>query len=163
VGQRLHVVPASPGQVQWQVWYRDTFDRECPPRVEVAGLGLKEGLVELWARHLFETVRPDGSTGFSRFTLSLFPGGIVHLAVDAPGLARLRAWIFGRREHTRRGYVAAAADRRLLERLAAAHAALLPGDPSAAGILSAAAAASDRRDFESRLDDPASFRPATPT
>jgi hypothetical protein len=45
------------------VWYRDTFDRETRPSVDVRGQGLVEGLTELWARHLFETVRHGGGEG----------------------------------------------------------------------------------------------------
>jgi len=56
-------------EAEWQVWYRDTFDRECPPSVDVSGFGLAKGLTELWARHLFEAVGVDGKGGFSRFHL----------------------------------------------------------------------------------------------
>ena len=56
-------------EAEWEVWYQDTFDRECPRQVEVAGRGLVEGLIQLWARHLFETVQADGQRGFSRFNL----------------------------------------------------------------------------------------------
>ena len=53
--------PPDPApEAEWQVWYQDTFDRECPPSVDVRGRGLVSGLTELWARHLFETVRPGG-------------------------------------------------------------------------------------------------------
>ena len=54
---------------EWEVWYQDLFDRECPRQVEVSGRGLAAGLSELWARHLFETVGVDGQKGFSRFNL----------------------------------------------------------------------------------------------
>jgi hypothetical protein len=56
-------------EAEWELWYRDTFDIECPPNVDVCGRGLVKGLMELWARYLFETVRLDGSLGFSRFHL----------------------------------------------------------------------------------------------
>ena len=49
----------------WELWYQDLFDRECPRQVEVRGQGLVQGLAELWARHLFETVQVDGQKGLS--------------------------------------------------------------------------------------------------
>src|SRR5687768_15009963 len=61
----------TPGELypdeEWVIWYVDTFDRDFPPRSEVSGRGLVEGLAQLWARHLFESVRPDGQSGFSSF------------------------------------------------------------------------------------------------
>ncbi|MEJ2209503.1 MAG: hypothetical protein P8129_10760 [Anaerolineae bacterium] len=142
-----------PDQVDWEVWYRDTFDRECPPSVDARGHGLVRGLTELWARHLFETVRPDGGQGFSRFHLRRKPGEPVQIEGDQEGAARLRAWVFGEQEHTERGYVEAG-DARLLSQIAAAHAALLgAGRPTSGSpqILAAAAAAHDRQAFERYL------------
>lgn len=40
-----------------------------PRQVDLAGHGLVKGSIELWARHLFETVQLDGQQGFSRFNL----------------------------------------------------------------------------------------------
>lgn len=53
----------------WQLQYEDTFDREAPPALDAAGGDIIDGLRELWARHLFESVRPDGERGFARFSL----------------------------------------------------------------------------------------------
>jgi len=139
-----------PGEVEWEVWYRDTFDRECPPRVEARGWGLVQGLMELWARHLFETVRPGGGQGFSRFHLRWEPAQFVQIRGDREGATRLRAWVFGEQEHTERGYVGAG-DGRLLSQIAAAHAGLLGTGRSGEEILAAAAQARNRRDFERYL------------
>lgn len=137
-------------EAMWEVWYRDTFDRECPPSVDVRGRGLVKGLTELWARHLFETVRPDGGEGFSRFHLRWEPAQLVHIRGDRKGAIRLRAWVFGRQTHTRVGYVEAG-DARLLSQVAAAHAHLLLAGGTSEQLLAAAAEAQDRKDFERRL------------
>ena len=34
-------------EAEWELWYRDTFDMECPPSVDVSGRGLAKGLMEL--------------------------------------------------------------------------------------------------------------------
>jgi hypothetical protein len=140
--------PAS--EAEWEVWYRDTFDRECPPSVDVRGRGLVEGLTALWAHHLFETVRPGGGEGFSHFHLRWEAGRFVRIEGDRAGATRLRAWVYGRKEHTRRGYVAAG-DARLLRQSATVHALLLLAGRSSAEVLAAAAEAADRRDFDRRL------------
>jgi hypothetical protein len=77
-------------EAEREVWYQDTFDRECPPSVDVRGRGLVEGLTELWARHLFETVRPSGGEGFSRFHLRWKPGRFVRIEGDQAGATRLQ-------------------------------------------------------------------------
>jgi hypothetical protein len=136
-------------EVEWQLWYRDLFDRDCPPSVEIRGRGLIAGLIELWARHLFETVRPDGRLGFSRFNLWSESRSIT-IEGDPAGAARLRGWLFGTQEHTQRGYVAAA-DPDLLSLLATTHASLLAAGLTSAPILLAAAASPDRPTFETRL------------
>ena len=135
--------------VEWEVWYRDTFDRECPPSVDVRGRGLVAGLMELWARHLFETVRPDGGRGFSRFHLRS-PGRSVEIDGDRAGATRLRGWVFGSKRTSRKGYVQEG-DARLLRQVAVAHAHLVLAGQSAERILATAARAANRHDFEARL------------
>jgi hypothetical protein len=141
--------PDPSPEAEWQLWYRDLFDRECPPSIELRGRGLLTGLIELWARHLFETVRPDGRLGFSRFNL-WYESRSIEIDGDPAGAARLRAWLFGDQEHTLRGYVDEA-DPTLLALLAATHASLLAAGRSSTLILAAAASAVDRRDLEARL------------
>jgi hypothetical protein len=136
-------------EAEWEVWYRDTFDRECPPSVDVSGRGLVEGLMELWARHLFETVRPGGGKGFSRFHIR-WEESWAEIDGDWEGATRLREWVFGAKKHTKRGYVEEA-DARLLEEIALTHAILISADQTSEQILAAAAAAQDRQDFEIRL------------
>jgi hypothetical protein len=141
--------PDPDPEARWEVWYRDTFDRECPPRMDVRGRGLVEGLMELWARYLFETVRPGGGQGFSRFHLRYGEVGIDIVGMWE-GAARLREWILGEKVHARKGYVAEA-DLPLLRQVASAHAHLVTAGQTCEPILAAAAGAADRRAFETRL------------
>ena len=138
-------------QAEWEVWYRDTFDRECPPSVDARGRGLVRGLMELWARHLFEAVRPGGKQGFSRFHLRYrrCRGGI-QVVGNWEGAVRLRQWLFGEKAHTQRGYVAEA-DAPLLRRIAFAHARLVAAGQTCEPILAAAAETVGRWAFEARL------------
>jgi hypothetical protein len=137
-------------EAEWQVWYQDTFDRECPLSVDVRGQGLAIGLIELWARYLFEAVRPGGVRGFSRFHLRWGQDNFVDIKGSWAGATRLREWVFGTKKHSRRGYVAAG-DVHLLKRIAVTHAWLIVRDQPADQILEAAADAQDRPDFEGQL------------
>lgn len=143
-------VPSDPApDATWTVWYSDLFDREMPPQVEANGTGLIDGLTELWVRFLFETVRPDGSAGFSRFHMQWERGSFM-IEGDRSGKARLRRWVFGEKTHTTRGYLDEA-DVGLLRQVAMTHGVRYGVDVSGQQILRAAADARDRRDFESRL------------
>jgi hypothetical protein len=145
MGDREQSTPEMAPEAEWQVWYQDVFDRESPRSVEASGRGLVKGLVELWARYLGETVRPNGSEGFARFNLWCAPRS-VKIVGNREGAARLRGWVFGIRGGSiRKG------DKRLLNRIAVAHAHLIVDGQSGEPILEAAAAAVDRRDFENRL------------
>lgn len=136
-------------EAEWQVWYRDTFDRECPPSVDVSGRGLVRGLMELWARYLFETVRPDGSRGFSRFHLR-WEGMRTDIQGSWEGAVRLREWVFGTKEHSYKGHIEEG-DARLLEKVAVVHANLVLAGRPCNQVLMTAAAAVDRQEFEVRI------------
>jgi hypothetical protein len=109
-----------------------------------------KGLMELWARYLFETVQPEGMRGFSRFSLRRPPERSVFIVGPWLGAVRLRSWVFGQKKHTRRGYVRAG-DKRLLEKIAWTHAKLLLAGGSSETMMTAAAEARDQHDFEKRL------------
>jgi hypothetical protein len=147
--------PPTPGELypdeEWVIWYVDTFDRDFPPRTEVRGRGLVKGLTQLWARHLFETVQPDGQSGFSSFHLK-WKYGRVEIEGDREGARLLRGWMFGKKEFSYKGY-AAEADPALLDKVAAAHAHLIERRQMAERILAIARAAKDGADFANRLDD----------
>ena len=145
----------TPGELypdeEWVIWYVDTFDRDFPPRSEVSGCGLVKGLTQLWARHLFETVRPDGQSGFSSFHLK-WKHGRVEIDGDREGARRLRGWMFGKKESSYKGY-AAEAEPALLKKVATAHARLIERQQRAERILAIALAAKDGTDFARRLVD----------
>jgi hypothetical protein len=142
-------------KAEWQVWYQDTFDRECPRQVEVAGLGLVKGLTELWARHLFENVpvQAGGFRGFSRFNLWWQQERkSVEIVGDWDGAVRLRGWVYGEKLRTHPRY-REKADKRLLKAVAVAHGHLLLAGQSSEPLLAAAKDSEDRRDFERRLSE----------
>ncbi len=138
----------SLSEAEWTLWYEDTFDRACPRQIEMTGRGLVQGLIELWARYLFETVRPDGRLGFSRFNLWWKQAGqSIEVLGSGQGAARLRDWIFGDERSTDNGYVQAG-DTDFLYKLAKLHARLILFDRTSETILEAAGMAKNRADFE---------------
>jgi hypothetical protein len=150
----MPTAPAGDPRGTWALYHEDTFDRETPLQKEASGRGLVKGLQELWARHLFETVRPQGGRGFSRFHLR-WAHRDVRIVGEWNGAVRLREWTFGTREHLPRGYVQAG-NKHLLRALATAHAACLLSGGSSEPILAAAASAAERDDFLAwltRLDE----------
>ena len=126
-------------EASWQVWYQDMFDRECPRQVEVSGQGLTPGLMELWARHLFETVGADGKEGFNRFDLWWEQEKkSVNIVGSWKGMVRLREWIFGGKRQARKGYVGDG-DVDLLTLIARMYAYLIAVGQSSEKILTTAA------------------------
>jgi len=144
------LVDAEP-EAEWQVWYEDMFDRECPRQVQATGTGLAAGLVELWRYHLRETVQADGRRGFSRFNLWWGQAGkSVNVVGDWEGMVRLRGWILGTPLRARKDHVGAA-DPDLLMTVAAIHSSLVAAGKTSEEIVSAALAAGRREDFEKLL------------
>ena len=138
--------------LDWELWYQDTFDPECPRRVEVAGSGLVPGLLALWAHHLLESVGANGQVGFSRFNLWLISAGqSIQIVGKRRGMTRLRGWVYGELE---RGKDGAEPTRSigLLRKVAQAHARLFLTGETSLAILAAAASARDREAFEAWLD-----------
>ncbi|MBA2538373.1 MAG: hypothetical protein H0V17_01955 [Deltaproteobacteria bacterium] len=147
----------QPG-LHWEVIYRDTFDRECPPSVEVEGQGLVRGLAELWARFVFETIQlastnRDGrleqvpTRGFSEFSLQ---GTDLRVILDGSlaGGHKLKTWMF---DQPSASGIVADANASLLQLLADTHARAAAFEDAASAILDVAEAATDRADFEARL------------
>jgi hypothetical protein len=135
---------------EWEVWYRDMFDRECPPSLEVRGRGLVNGLKELWARYLLETVRPEGRIGFSRFYLRRKDSAAIQIEGDLNGALRLCRWIADTGVEGAPRLIESGSTR-LLTRIVVAHAQLLQAGRSSAEILAAAAATNDQQALEDQL------------
>jgi hypothetical protein len=136
---------------EWEVWYQDTFDRECPRQVEVSGRGLAAGLTQLWVRHLFETVRADGGKGFSRFNLWWKQERkSVEVVGKWSGMVRLREWVFGGKRRLSKGYVEEG-EKGLLMRLATIHGYLILAGQTSERILAVAEDCVNREDFERQL------------
>lgn len=132
----------------WQVWYEDTFDRECPRQVDASGQGLAAGIAQLWTRHLRETVQASGQRGFSRFNLWWKEEGRSVEAVGSPaGMVHLREWILS--EPTVARYDDPVPG--LLSTLALVHSHLVLEGKTSESLVAAAAACSEREEFEDWL------------
>ena len=147
-----HSVYSDPAPVAvWELWYQDLFDRDCPRKVEASGQGLVQGLAELWARHLFETVQADGQKGFSRFNLWWRQQQkSVEINGDWQGMVRLRWWVFGNKRTASCGYLDDG-DRELLRDVALAHSYLTMVGQTSEPILIAAQNCASREIFQEQL------------
>jgi hypothetical protein len=155
--------------IDWQVRASDLFDRRSPESVDATGVGLIEGLVELWRRALSEGVRDRGGRTFTDFRLT-WTGGSTDVGAqpfDNHELAALRAWVYGTPgpyEPGGAGDRAALLGREnasLLRAIAEAHARLMGSDRGysygyrpdspAAKIRACAASSADAHDLEAKL------------
>ena len=123
---------------EWEIWVQDTFDRESPRQVEIAGQGLVEGLTELWEHHLFETVQANGQPGFIHFNLWWKQQSLsIEVVGDWEGQVRLREWVYGIEGQTKGGY-AKASDKALLNTIVITHKTQLMRGKTSQAILAAA-------------------------
>jgi len=138
-------------ETEWEIWYQDTFDRECPRQIEISGRGLESGLVELWARHLLETVTASGGKGFSRFNLwCKYETISIEILGEWGGQVRLRGWVYGgKKQAGERG--AAKREKELLKFVAAAHKNLILEGKTSDAILALAAVSEKKEDFKNRI------------
>jgi hypothetical protein len=119
--------------------------------MDIAGRGLVAGLAELWARHLFETVRSDGGEGFSRFSLWWKQKNQrVEIVGEWGGMVRLRKWVFGDKKRISRGHVGEA-DTGLLMGIVMAHSHLVAAGQTSESILAAAMISADSEDLRQLL------------
>ena len=136
---------------EWELWYEDVFDKECPRQVEAVGRGLLAGLAELWARHLFETVRVDGQRGFSRFNLWWKQQGkSVEVVGEWDAMIRLRKWIFGNKRQAYKSHVEES-DKELLMTVARAHGCLLLDGQTSERIFTLVESCMNRENFEGQV------------
>lgn len=131
---------------EWEVWYQDTFDRECPRQVVIFGQGLVEGLIELWSRHLYETVQANGQKNFSRFNLWWKQENkSIEVVGEWEGVVRLRGWVYEDKRQTNKE------DTDLLKRITIAHKNQILNGETSEKILAAAKALENREEFEQWL------------
>lgn len=122
-------------QAEWNFWYQDNFDLECPRQLDKTGRGLIEGLIELWASHLYETIQPTGYLGFDRYNLWWKQRKCsIEVVGDIVGQVKLRQWVYGDR---RSGYAGCMeiADKDFLRMLAEAHSRLVMIDQTSEPII----------------------------
>lgn len=135
----------------WDLWYQDRFELGSPRQIELSGQGLANGLVELWARHLYETVKPDGLTGFAKFDLwwknQFWP---VRIFGDEEGQVKIRQWVYVEGE-TGQNYLDTA-DRVLLRAIAETHAQLLRNELESDAIILISSDSESKADFLAALN-----------
>ena len=91
-------VPQVPDtSTAWQLWYRDSFDRDAPPSLQSSGVNIIQGLYQLWFYTLREGVQDNGSASFSSFQLTWGnrPSTRVDILIDPfhnVSLLKLRQW-----------------------------------------------------------------------
>lgn len=131
---------------KWKLWYQDLFDRECPRQVQKSGVGLFNGVMELWKRHLFETINAKGQKGFSRFNIWWEQENkSIEVVGDIKGAFILRQWLSDNTSRTPEG------NKILLERIVIAHLGLLKRGESSEKILAAANSFDNFTDFNKHL------------
>lgn len=136
---------------QWELWYQDKFDIASPRQMELAGRGLVKGLVELWARHLYETVQPNGFLGFSSFNLWLRQQrSSIEIIGEAAGQVKIRKWVFGERQLSNSKHLEIA-DQDLINLTAEIHAKLVMRGQTSEAIVLTAHLLTDREDFIAEL------------
>jgi len=80
----------------WEIWHQDNFDPGMPRQVILTGEELMDGLTKLWTRHLYESVKLDGFSGFSKYNLWLVQSKqSIEVIGDLSGQKKLHEWIFG--------------------------------------------------------------------
>lgn len=131
----------------WEVWYQDTFDIDCPRQVECFGHALVDGLSELWARHLYETVQVNGQKGFSKFNLWWKQEQkSIEIVGEWEGQVRLRRWIFGDMQETKNQY-GNAENSDIIKHVAGVHKKLILKGETSEKILEEAKRSMSREEF----------------
>jgi hypothetical protein len=136
---------------KWELWYQDTFDQEGGRKKVREGNGLLDGLALLWARHLYDVVRPNDMIGFSQYNLwwkqRKFSIAVVG---KMPGQEKLRRWVFEERRVDYSSYLQIA-DREILEIIAEAHYKLIMNNQSSELIINTAISSNNREEFIFRI------------
>lgn len=134
-------------ETKWEIWYHDNFDHDTPREKELAGTGLIQGLGNLWAQHLYETINSGGFIGFSRFNLWLNQQKVsIVIKGDLEGQGKLRQWVFEGRS-AKHATPMQIADEAILNLIVQFHITLGLNDQSSARIIEMACSASGRDEF----------------
>lgn len=131
--------------VSWDLYYRDTFDRDCPPMVTKKGMGLAQALFYLWQYTLTEGIVQDGRRSFSGFSLDFAPAieqlecarwldlRSFYNSIDTfgsqKGLAHFRSYVYGEREQIQKRETYIKGGKQVLEAAAVYHRSLLSAPP----------------------------------
>ena len=136
---------------EWELWYQDNFELECPRQMDLSGRGLVEGLMELWAHHLYETIQPNGFIGFSRFNLWWNQRDCsVNIVGEKSGQIKLRQWVYGEQKSNYLGCMHIA-DKDLLRMIAGIHSKLIISDQTSETIIKEALLSNDKEEFIKRI------------
>ncbi len=97
--------------INWNLIYRDTFDRETPPSISKTGTGIKSGILYLWQYTLSDGITKNGNRSFSSYNLTFedtksyrdeanthgfsLTDNIINVWHSAIALSKLRAFIYG--------------------------------------------------------------------
>src|SRR5688572_30982362 len=88
------------GSTRWEIWARDTFDRDASARPEADGVDIVAGFAVLWAKTVGEGVLDDGNASYTAFSLTwgATAGERVDIRVQPfrnGGLGKIRHWFDG--------------------------------------------------------------------
>jgi hypothetical protein len=134
-------------EAEWEIWYQDNFDLECPRQMEIEGRGLVKGLIELWAHHLYETIQPNVFVGFSRFNLWWKQKECsIEIIGEMLGQVKIRQWVYGNRQSNYLGCMHIA-DIDLLRVIAEMHCRLVLNDETSEVIIAKALSLDTNKDF----------------
>ena len=137
----------SPENTKWELWYQDTFDQERGRKIIEEGQGLFDGLILLWAYHLYDAVKPDGFTGFSQYNLWCRQEKLSIIVLGKmAGQKKLRMWVFEERRVDHSSYLQIA-DREILDLIAEAHSDLIMNNQSSEPIITTAFLSNNREKF----------------
>ena len=137
---------------RWKLWHQDNFDLACPRQIEAEGEGLLDGLIELWTRHLLETVIDSGTEGFNHFDLWWEPEGVsIRIVGTWNGQVRIRGWVLKKSIQPLRNSYKDFVDFGLITRIATVHETLILKGETSQSILDLATTSANRAAFERRL------------
>lgn len=135
----------------WELWYQDQFDWDCPRKIEVKGKDLVNGLRLLWQYHLHESITPEGQPGFSKFNLRLpLLKRSVEISAESSSLVNIRDWVLGLGENVPDPL---GRDYGLLDLIGQAHYDLLIRGKNIDEIMRIAEASENRLDFSLKLNE----------